>query len=338
MSKFATLRKSMEKKNIPVTLSKIPEWISSGNLALNYIVSGDLRYCVPVRRSMFVSGPQGSGKSFLLGNMVKSAQDAGYHCIYIDTENSIDDQFLTRIGVNLSEEWFTPLRISTIEEAAKIYADIFKTFDNEDKIGIFCDSLSMLELESEMNKFEEGVLANDQGLLQKKMKQLVKNVNAKIGNKMMFAVWTTHVYEGQEQYGDKYRVSGGTSIQFIPSIGIMLTKSKLKENGKMSGITVNLTTYKTRYQQLGMQTSFDLPFATGMDPYDGALPFLAQEGVLEQNGAWYSYTNTDGELIKFQKNSFEEHIGFAMEAYAKLRDGVEIIEQPDDYKDEEGNE
>lgn len=331
MKKLEKLKNAMAKKDIPTRFSRIPEWISIGNLALNHAVSGDLRYGVPVGRSMFISGPQGTSKSFLMGNIVKEAQAMGYLCIYIDTENSIDDVFMARIGVDLDEEKFMPTRVFSVEECTEVLSEILKIFDPEEKVGIFVDSLSNLESVQEIEKFEEGKLAATQGLKEKKYKQMIKGTNNRIGDRHMFIVYTTHVYMSQEKYGPATKISGGEGIQFLPSIGIGLTKATLREGQKPVGILVRASTYKTRYQQLGLSVEFDLPYDRGMDPYEGMLPILAKEGVLNQNAAWYSYISaTTGEEIKFQKNSLHEHAEELLARYAQVREGSDLVEKDDD--------
>jgi translation elongation factor P/translation initiation factor 5A len=62
-----------------------------------------------------------------------------------------------------------------------------------------------------------------------------------------------------------------------------------------------------------------------MDFYDGAVDVLVDSGIVERNGAWYSFTNREtGETVKFQKKNFEEHADKLMEYYAG--EGGEIVE------------
>ena len=316
MAGLDKFRKSQEKKGTPMGCAPIPEWISSGNMALNYIVSGNMRNFLPVGRSVFLSGPKGSGKSYLMGNIVKQAIDKGYTCIYIDTEGAIDENFMTRIGVDIEGDKFITLRVYSIEQATDVVSDIFKSFGEGEKVGIFVDSLSNLETDTEINKFDEGAIANTMGLVQRKYKAFVKGINNRLDGKNMFAIYTTHVYEAQDMYGPAFKVSGGTSIQFLPSIGVMLTSKPLKDGKALSGVTVNATTYKTRYQQVGLKTTIEVPWTTGMDLYDGVIPVFEELGILQRNGAWYSYPNKEtGEVIKFQSKALSDHIDALIELY-----------------------
>lgn len=327
LSKF---KKAIEKKEFPTGFSPIPEWISTGNLALNYIMSGDLRFAVPVGRMAFFSGPQGSGKTFLLANIMREAQKLGYYIVLIDTENSIDDTFMKRIGVNTSEEALLPIRVFSVEEAVTVASALLNNTTQEDKVGIFIDSLSNLESSQEIKKFdEEGSLASTQGLKEKKYKQFIRGINNRLGGRNTFSVVTTHVYEGQDQYGPKHKVSAGTSVQYIPSIGVFLDKVTLKEGKEAVGISVRCKTYKTRYQQVGLDTEFDLPYDRGMDQYDGCLPILEKEGVVTRNAAWYSYQKADSdEIVKFQRKDMDVHINELISRYNELKG--DVVEKDDE--------
>jgi len=72
-----------------------------------------------------------------------------------------------------------------------------------------------------------------------------------------------------------------------------------------------------------LKTEFDLPYDTGMDLYDGALPILEEEGVVERNSAWYSYQNADtGEIVKFQRKDMNNHINELISRYNQLKGDI----------------
>lgn len=309
MKNINTLKKALEKRDIQMNLSVPSEWVSTGNMALNYCITGDFYKGVPNKRSMVVAGPSGSGKSLLAGTIAKNWQDKGYYVIYIDTEDAIDPQYLDRIGLNMNEDVFLPLRISTIEELTEIMSDVFKNYQENDKLCIVVDSASMLETEKELDAFEKGELSNDMGLFSKKLKQLWKNINVKVGDKDISFLATEHTYLNQDIKNGKgkYIVSGGEAQLYIPSITLMFDKLKLKEGTEISGFRLKSETIKTRFSKLGSKCELRIPYETGIDKYDGVLDILEKEGYVNRNGAWYNYTK-DGEEIKFQSKDFNKHI------------------------------
>ena len=52
------------------------DWISTGNFALNYLISGDFNRGIPLGKVTVFAGESGAGKSYICsGNIVKNAQD-----------------------------------------------------------------------------------------------------------------------------------------------------------------------------------------------------------------------------------------------------------------------
>lgn len=328
--------KGLGKSGINTSFSKIDHWASFGNMALNYIVTGSLKAGLPNRRTGAIAGPSGSGKSFIFGNIIRNLQKDGYMIVYVDTENAIDDEFLTKLGVSLDEEVFIPVTISTIEELTSVTSGIFKEFEKDEKIAVMVDSMSNLITEQEQEAFEKSNLANSFGLLPKKIKQLVKNVNSKIGERDMYFIYNLHTYMNQDMLNGegKYMVSGGTAQLFLPSWALMLDKLNLKDGGEQIGIRMKATTKKTRYNQLGLKTDIHIPWDKGLDELFGVPEILERNGVVSKSGAWYSYENEEGETVKFQKKTFEEHADYLIEKFEEMNDKGEIEESMDSDSEE----
>lgn len=332
MSALKNFRKAMAKKDdkFNIGFAPIPDWISTGNMSLNAIISGDPRKGWPVGRTSMLSGLSGTGKSFLVANAAREAQAKGYFVVYLDTENSVGDEFMENIGVNLDEDHFMPISVYSVEEVTSFLSELFKNTEKDEKICLIIDSLSNLETEKDMEKFEAGNIAYGQGLKEKLYKGLVRNINTKIGHRDMLCLINTHMYvNGSDVYGNPIlKPSCGSSTIFIPSVGVELAKSDLKEGKDQVGITIKAKTYKTRYTSLGRKCQFDLPWDTGMNPYDGLLPLMELEGAVTRNGAWYSIMK-GGEEIKFQKKNMEDHIDAILEAYAELQGEFEEAPESD---------
>lgn len=329
---LAKFKKALEKKDkFNIGMSPIPDWISTGNAALNNIISGDMRLGVPVGRSTIIGGLQGSGKSFIISNIAKNAQEKGYFVVFIDTEYSVGEGFMEKIGVSMDEDKFMAVNISIIEEAIEFVAELFKNTSKEDKIFLALDSLSNLQPEGDAKKFDDSRVAYGQGLREKMLKQLVNAINARVGDRNMAFVTTSHLYiNGSDAYGNPItKPNVGEGTLYIPSVGLELSKAPLREGKDLVGINVKCKTFKTRYTQLGKTCTFALPWDRGMDYLDGSLEVLEEAGVVERNGGWLKYVNKDtGEEVKFQKSTYHEHADLLMEYYANK--GGEIVEKEED--------
>lgn len=314
---ISKLRKSLQKKNIPTELSKPDVFLSTGNYALNFIMMGQFGRGLPNKRSITLAGEPGTGKSFLAANFAKIAQDAGYLVVYMETENAADEGYLLKIGMDLSEDKFLPIRVRTVEQATEAFMEIVNNTSPEDKIFLIVDSLSMMSTDSVVEKLEKsGTQGSDMGLMAKKTKQFIKDVNYYVGNRDMFAVFTSHVYENQDILNGKgrYIINGGTAPLYIPSMVLLLTKKKLKEGVKedmINGVIIKVEAMKTRFTKLGGTVELKVPYDRGIDPLDGLLEKLALDPSigLEKNGGWYSYVDkSTGEVVKFQAGNFHKHV------------------------------
>ena len=83
-------RKSITKsiQGLGIGFNDPTDWISTGNYAINYLISGDFNKGIPLGKVSVLAGESGSGKSFIAsGNVIKNAQDEGIFVILIDSEN-----------------------------------------------------------------------------------------------------------------------------------------------------------------------------------------------------------------------------------------------------------
>lgn len=316
----------LNKAGISTGISNPTTWISTGNYALNHIISGDFKRGIPNKRSVMLWGLSGTGKSFLAASMAKNAQDAGYTIIYIDTEDSIHTEYLKKIGVNMEEKFFS-VRVSTIEETTKVFSELFKEIDVDEKICIVLDSLTMLETEKEADEFNQGIQKGDMGQFAKKAKLLLKNINNKLGDRDAFFIMTNHGYMNQDlTNGEGILIpSGGRGIIFIPSISILLTKLKLKDGDKIVGVRIRAEVTKSRFNGLGGKIELSVPYDKGIDEIEGLISIAVDAGLVNKNGGWYSWIDGEGKEHKFRESEFNQY-------YTKIFDfdtKQEIIESND---------
>lgn len=311
MSKIDSLKKSLGKADITTGLSNPDNWLSTGIYSLNFTMTGDFSKGIPNRRSVLIWGESGTGKSFILGNAAYQAQQQGYDIIMIDTETSLHEEYLNKIGVKTGEDdGFIAIQLSTIDDATKTMSNILKTYDKDDKICVIMDSISMLETESEADNFDKGIQKGSMGQQAKQLKKLIKSINAKVGERDMFFIMSGHSYLNQNVLNGEgiWILSGGKGLQYIPSISVLLTKSKLKDESKdIVGINIKTEVTKTRFTKLGGKTVIPLNYEKGYEPHAGLLDMAVDAGIVNKKGGWYSYINSDGEDVKFQQSKFGEH-------------------------------
>ncbi len=122
-SKF---RRSITKSvpGLSVGFNDPTDWISTGNYALNYLISADFKKGIPLGKVTVFAGESGSGKSyFAAANIVKDAQRQGIFVVLIDSENALDESWLHALDVDTSEDKLLKLNMSMIDDVAKTISE-----------------------------------------------------------------------------------------------------------------------------------------------------------------------------------------------------------------------
>ena len=99
-------RKSITKsiQGLGIGFSDPTDWISTGNYALNYLMTSDFNKGIPLGKVTVLAGESGAGKSYIAsGNIIKNAQEQGIFVVLIDTENALDEKWLQALNVDTSE-------------------------------------------------------------------------------------------------------------------------------------------------------------------------------------------------------------------------------------------
>ena len=161
LSKFRkTLTKSID--GLGVGFNDPTDWISTGNYALNYLISSDFNKGVPLGKVTVLAGESGAGKSYICsGNLIKAAQQQGIYVVLVDSENALDEKWLHALGVDTSEDKLLKLNMAMIDDVAKTISEFMKEYKTMDeatrpKVLFVIDSLGMLLTPTDVNQFEAG--------------------------------------------------------------------------------------------------------------------------------------------------------------------------------------
>lgn len=214
VSKFRkTITKSIE--GLSLGFNDPTDWISTGNFALNYLISGDFEKGVPLGKVTVLAGESGSGKSYIAsGNLVRHAQQQGIYVILVDTENALDETWLQALGVDTGEDKLLKLNMAMIDEVAKMISEFvkeYKTLPEADrpKVLFVIDSLGMLLTPTDVNQFNSGDMKGDMGRKPKALTALVRNCVNMFGNLNIGLVATNHTYASQDIFDPDDKISGG---------------------------------------------------------------------------------------------------------------------------------
>ena len=341
-------RKSITKSidGLGIGFNDPTDWISTGNHALNYLISGDFYKGIPLGKVTVFAGESGAGKSYICaGNIVKAAQDQGIFVVLIDSENALDEAWLHALDVDTSESKLLKLNMSMIDDVAKTISTFMADYkameeDERPKVLFVIDSLGMLLTPTDVDQFNKGDMKGDMGRKPKALTSLVRNTVNMIGSHNVGLVCTNHTYASQDMYDPDDKISGGQGFIYASSIVVAMKKLKLKEDeagnkiSEVRGIRAGCKVMKTRYAKPFEGVQVKIPYETGMDPYSGLVDMFEKQGLLVKDGNRLKYINSAGEETKeYRKNWTGELLDKVMKDYAEK--DTSVVNIPDSEPQED---
>jgi recombination protein RecA len=319
------------------------DWISTGNYALNYLISGDFNRGIPLGKVTVFAGDSGAGKSYICsGNIVKHAQEQGIFVVLVDSENALDEQWLKDLGVDTSDSKLLKLSMAMIDDVAKTISTFMSDYkalpDGErPKVLFVIDSLGMLLTPTDVNQFEAGEMKGDLGRKPKALTALVRNCVNMFGSYNVGLVCTNHTYASQDMFDPDDKISGGQGFIYASSIVVAMKKMKLKEDedgnkvSEVNGIRAGCKVMKTRYAKPFEGVQVKIPYTTGMSPYSGLTDLIEKKNLLKREGNSLVFTTSEGEVIKKFRKAWEKNddgcLDTVMKDFSNQKEEVTIVEE-----------
>lgn len=280
-------------------------WYSTGNYVLNRIISGSYFNGIPQGRVTDLAGPSGAGKSFIAANLVAAAQREGAYCLVIDSENALDDEFMTKIGVDV-ENNYKYVSVTTIPQVTKIVSSFLQKYKSQvgedhdaPQVMILIDSLDMLITDTELEHFEKGDTKGDQGQKNKQLKAMLRTFVQAVKNLNVAMVVTSQVYKNQDIKNGEGVWIVAEAAKYACSQIILVQKRKLKDESKgakvgdFAGVRIIAEGYKTRFTKPFQKVEIEVPYDVGMDPFSGLKDVAIAAGVLVASGNRVKFAGED---------------------------------------------
>ncbi len=284
-------------KSVPIQIEKeIKErsYISTGVYLLDAALSAKLvGGGILAGRIFGLLGESGAGKSFIAYSICKSAQKDGYSVIYIDTENSIDLEGITKMGIDNDPNKFRLIRSNKVEDINISLTQLLDELKEAKmsgyeipKILVVLDSIGMMSSNKEKADLLKGDIKQDMTRA-KQLNALFRSISSDLGYLDIPMVCCNHTYLTQDLF-PKEISKGGMGLVYSASVLGFLSKSKLKTGEEddmdlgQSGISVLFKTQKNRLAK-PKKIRFDISFLNGLNPYTGLDAFCRPE-FFEQIG------------------------------------------------------
>jgi len=278
-------------KSVPIIIEKEvkeKQFISTGCYLLDAALSAKLVGGGILGGRIFgLLGESGAGKSFIAYSICKSAQKSGSSIIYIDTENSIDLEGITKFGIDNAPDKFRLVRSNKVEDINIFLTQLLDELKEAKmdgfeipKIVIVLDSIGMMSSNKEKEDLLKGAMKQDMTRA-KGLNALFRSISSDLGFLDIPMVCCNHTYLSQDLF-PKEISKGGMGLVYSASVLGFLSKSKLKTGEEddmdlgQSGISVLFKTQKNRLAK-PKKIRFDISFAHGMNPYTGLDAFCRPE-------------------------------------------------------------
>ena len=270
--------------------ARIDEWIPTGSYILNAALSGSLFGGMPNRRSLGLAGVEGTAKTYIALMLCRSAQSMGYFPIYVDTEGSIDIDFVTKLGVDPKRFRIEP--IGTIEQLSHFAATLNTQVEEmkakgvtPPKIIFVLDSLGNLSSIKETEDTQNDNNKRDM-TKQQNVRKFFRVNGLRFAKNAIPFIAVAHVYDAIGAYVPTKEISGGGGYKYNLSVIFMLTKSKLEDkegeqaakdknvNAVRLGVTITVTPVKQRFAR-PIKVQLHIPFYKKPNPFVGLEPFVS---------------------------------------------------------------
>ena len=325
--------------NVSTTFAPPKKWFSTGNYAINRVLSGSYIRGFPAGRLTAFAGPSASGKSFLTCNAIREAQKEGAFILVLDSENALDPVFMKKIGVDVAPDKLMYVQVVTIQDTTAVLSNFLKGYEKEygrynkdaPDVVVVLDSLGNLLTDGEDDKFEKGVQTGDQGQSAKLKKHLLRTLVSRFARLDIPMIFTDQVYPQDVMLGDgPWAITNG--VKYSTSQIALITKLNLKDDAKdFIGIKMRVESYKSRFAKPKTKTEVEVPYTEGMSPFSGMFELMEADGILRKEG--YSWvTEIEGETIKFRE------VNCTQEIVNKILRHPIIQKMERDFEDEEAAE
>jgi RecA/RadA recombinase len=317
-------------------LSYVDDYIDTGSLALNAIISGDMFKGTPRGRILGLAGPSSSGKSLFVKQILGNAQKKGYTAVIWDTENAIDGAGSEALGLDPKKTKYYPVetieacknQVSTfLQRIIETNAELREEGKPELKVIIAIDSLANLASAKELADIEKGSESMDMGTRAKALKSMMRVLTFQAAKAKVPIIVTNHIYDnpGELRPSMIKTQSGGKGLVYLASILVQLSMTAEKgsdddsggeedDNAPMIAIAnnrngVNLTalTTKNRFVPPYLKTRLYLNFKTGLSKYAGLFEIGQAFNVIVRDGKRWVLVKEQG-LVPDDKLGYDNHI------------------------------
>lgn len=267
------------------------ESISTGSLGLDIALGiGGL----PKGRVVEIYGPESSGKTTLMLQVIAACQKAGGTAAFIDAEHALDPTYAEKLGVNLKDLLVS--QPDTGEQGLEI-CDMLVRSGSLDVIVV--DSVAALtpraEIEGDMGDSHMGLHAR---LMSQSLRKLTGNISRT--NTLVVFINQIRMKIGV-MFGNPETTTGGNALKFYASVRMDIRRTgAVKEGEEIIGNETRVKVIKNKVSPPFKEATFQILYGKGTNRYGEIIDYGVNLGLIDKSGAWYAY---NGNKIGQGKNN-----------------------------------
>ena len=309
-----TIRKATGAESLnESSYAEVKEFLDSGSLALNRVLTGDINKGFPVGRISTLFGQSGSGKSLIAANTAALAlKNDKIDVVYIfDSEGGTLVNIFKQHGVDMSRVNHIPVAsveqcsvkmLQTYDTLVTAHLEYLEDPSNNDDIRALCilDSYGALAADKLVNDaVNKDKNAMDMGLGAKLKNNLMRGLMMRVVQSNATLLIINHEYQdpGAMFASKVHNMAGGLGIQFASHLILQCEKLLVKSTdtdfmtglekgdedvGFFKGNKIKFFVVKNRVCKPAYTATVYVDFNTGIAKYDGLVEDAVKMGYLEE--------------------------------------------------------
>jgi recombination protein RecA len=296
----------------------VSDWLSTGVLPLNKIMSGKYRGGFPVGRVTEIYGGESSGKTLMATMAMKETQKRDGVAALLDFEHAFSLSRAEELGLITDPAHWIYKQPTTAEEGFSIaekICNLVRKHGSDRHVTLVFDSIASMVTKAELEAgFEDGNMKTRLSL-PVLMSTSLKMLSGIISRTNVTAIFLNQTRDNPGiMFGDKESQPGGKAMKFYASLRIRLGKSgKIKDGDNITGEEVVAKTIKNKVFRPFLDCSYHSSFSKGIDLPTTHILALAGMGLMGDSKGFYAF-----EEKKYRLKDLVALMNEDAEAYERL--------------------